>query len=442
VNRLGAAVLGVSIFSGCAYYNTLYNSELLYREAEALREDGLDSLAEARYRDVIRKTSESYRGRPGGDEAAETLLLLGRAQLRVGQPHEARAALEEAASAARDPGLRPRILVALSLATAELGGEEEALQQLDEALSAGLEGEALGEALLARGRLRLRERSDPAGWDDLDRAAEADPYVAVEAGVERLRSGVRHRDLQRSRLALALLLANGEAGARVDVISMLVSAAATQWSPSVAATMLGDVDLAAWGRPARSRLALQQALLLHRAGDLAGAEERAWRVARGRGDTVAQARILLATWHLGRTRDLGEAQSVLAILLPAGEAPEVAELVVAVEALDRYSGIGLDQPLGWFAAAEVARDRLSAPILARGLFLAYADTDPADPWAPKALLAALGVSSDAEDRAWLRGRLEAYLDSPYVQAASGGSVAGFEALEEELRVRLSEIASR
>jgi hypothetical protein len=323
-----------------------------------------------------------------------------------------------------------------------LGGEEEALQQLDEALSAGLEGEALGEARLARGRLRLRERSDPAGWDDLDRAAQADPYVAVEAGVERLRSGVRHRDLQRSRLALALLLANGEAGARVDVISMLVSAAATQWSPSVAATMLGDVDLAAWDRPARGRLALQQALLLHRAGDLAGAEERAWRVARGRGDTVAQARILLATWHLGRTRDLGEAQSVLAILLPAGEAPEVAELVVAVEALDRYSGIGLDQPLGWFAAAEVARDRLSAPILARGLFLAYADTDPADPWAPKALLAALGVSSDAEDRAWLRGRLEAYLDSPYVQAASGGSVAGFEALEEELRVRLSEIASR
>jgi hypothetical protein len=90
----------------------------------------------------------------------------------------------------------------------------------------------------------------------------------------------------------------------------------------------------------------------------------------------------------------------------------------------------------------VARDRLAALGLARGLFLAYADTDPSDPWAPKALLAALDVAQDEEDRDWLRGRLEAHVGSPYVLAARGRPPAGFEALEEELAVRLREITGR
>lgn len=442
MSRLGAAVLGVVIFSGCAYYNTRYNSERLYDEAESLRQMGLDSLAEARYQDVIRKTADAYRGRPTGEGVAQTLFLLGRAQLRVGQPREARAALAQAASLAQEPGLRPQILVHLALASARIGEEALALALLDEAFTEGLTGQPLGEAFLLRGRLRLGQASTAKGWDDLDRAAAADPSVAVEAGVDRLRWGVHHRDLQRSRSALARLLVNEEAGEWVDTISALVSAAAAGWSPSVAATLLGDLEEASWDRAARSRLGLQQARLMYLAGDTAVGEAQAWRVARGRGESVAQARLLLARWVLDRTRDLGDAQSVLPILLPVGDEPEIAELVDAVQLLDRFSGIGLDEPLGWFAAAEVARDRLDAPILARGLFLAYADTDPADPWAPKALLAALNVSADAEDQAWLRGRLEAHRNSPYVQAARGGSATGFEALEEELRVRLSEIATR
>jgi tetratricopeptide (TPR) repeat protein len=442
VKRLGAAVLGVVVFSGCAYYNTLYNSQRLYDEAEGFHRIGLDSLAEARYQDVIRKTADAYRGRPTGEDAAHTLFLLGRAQLRVGQPREARAALAQAARLTREPGLRPQILVHLAVASSRIGEETAALGLLDEAFTGELAGQALGEAYLLRGHLRLRQASTAKGWDDLDRAAATDPGVAVEAGVARLRWGVHHRDLQRSRSALARLLVHDAAGERVDTIGDLVLAAAAGWSPSVAATLLGDVEEASWDRAARSRLGLQQARLMYLAGDTAVAEELAWRVARGRGESVARARLLLAHWVLDRTRDLGDAQSVLPILLPAGDEPEVAELVDAVEALDRFSGIGLDEPLGWFAAAEVARDRLEAPILARGLFLAYVDTDPGDPWAPKALLAALDVSADAEDQAWLRGRLEAHRNSPYVQAARGGSATGFEALEEELRVRLSEIATR
>ena len=79
--------------------------------------------------------------------------------------------------------------------------------------------------------------------------------------------------------------------------------------------------------------------------------------------------------------------------------------------------------------------------MARGLFLAYADADPADPWVPKALLAALGVASDDTDRAWLLGRLEEHAVSPYVLAARGASAPGFEALEEDLALRLREMSN-
>jgi hypothetical protein len=442
VSRLGAAVLGAAVVSGCAYYNTRYHSRSRFDAAASLPRAGFDSLAVLRYEDVVRKTSDAYRGRPEGDEVAETLFLLGRAHLRLGRPNEAHAALAAAAGLASATELRGPVLVAQAFAASELGEEPAALRLLDDAFQVGLVGATLGEAYLLRGRLKLDQRGAVLGWEDLELAASADRSVTVDAGLEVLRWGVRHRNLERARSALGGLLAMAEAAERVDTIQRLVSAAAVRWSPSVAATMLGDVGAAAWDRPARSRLQLQQASLFRNSGDTAVAEELAWRVARGRGVSVAQARILLAEWRFDRTRDLGEAQSVLATLLPAGDDPEVADVVDAVEDLDRYSGIGLDDPLGLFAAAEVARDRLHAPILARGLFLAYADTNPSEPWAAKALLAALDVSTDVDDRSWLRGRLEGYGNSPYVQAARGDTAAGIDELEEELSVRLSEIAAR
>ncbi len=442
MSRLGAAVLGALVLSGCAYYNALYNSERLLDEADAHRRSGRDSLALARYQDVVRKTSEAYRDRPAGEDAAELLLLLGRAQLGAGQTREAHAALGEAASVASGSGLAAEILVYLGVASARLGDGKRALTQVEEAIQVGLTGERLGEAYLLRGRLRLEAGEGRQGWDDLDRAVAADPGMVVETGLERLRWGVAYRDRDRAASALALLLADASAAERRDTISALVDAAVEQWDPSTVAGMLGDVISTPWERTARSKLGLQQAELLRSAGAEASAEAQAWRIAGGRGETAADARLLLAQWHLDATRDLAAAQGVLPILLPVADDPRAAGLVDAVDDLGRYSGIGLDDALGWFAAAEIARTRLSAPILARGLYLAYADTDPSDPWAPKALLGALSVSADEEDRSWLRGRLEAHRDSPYVQAARGESAADFGSLEEELQERLREIASR
>jgi hypothetical protein len=115
------------------------------------------------------------------------------------------------------------------------------------------------------------------------------------------------------------------------------------------------------------------------------------------------------------------------------------ERLGAIDDFEHKVGIGLEEPLGLFAAAEVARDRIGAPLLARGLFLAYVDGAPDQPWAPKALLAALETSPDPGDRAWIRLRVEAYGDSPYVLAANGGSADRFAELEGELEDRLREL---
>lgn len=441
MKRGGAALLGVVVLSGCAYYNTLYNSERLLEEADAYYRSGQDSLAAARYQDVIRKTSDAYRGQPSGEQSVELLVLLGRAQLRVGRVRDARAALELAEGRARDSALRAQILLYLGHATADLGNESEALAYAGRALRLGVVGPASGEAYLLRGRLRLQGADVPAGWADLEEAA-AHEGLMVDARLEGLRWSVHYGALDRARTALAALLLDSSAEERRDTVSALVSAASERWSPSVAGELLADVNEAAWERPARNALELQRARLLRSAGDTVAAEAHAWRIAAGRGEGAADARLLLSRWHLDRTSDLGDAQAVVPILLPVGDDPRAAGLVAAVGDLTHFTGLGLDDPLGWFAAAEVAQDRLAAPMLARGLYLAYADTDPEDPWAPKALLAALTVASDEEDRSWLRGRLEAHPNSPYVQAARGSSAAAVESLEEELQERLREIASR
>ena len=80
--------------------------------------------------------------------------------------------------------------------------------------------------------------------------------------------------------------------------------------------------------------------------------------------------------------------------------------------------------------------------MARSLYLEYADSVPGDPWVPKALLAALSLTQDEGDRAWLRGRLERYAASPYVLAARGEPAPGIGDLEAELARRLKEIVTR
>jgi len=439
---------------GCAYHNVMRNAGALYVQAEADRRAGRDTRAHAAYVDVARKTGEAVRGRPGADWADEALLLYARAQLRLGDYGAAEGALEEALRRDPDPVRRAEIDVYRAVVDEVTGDRARAMELVNTALQTvipvadyrigprvtpALRGEALVDAHLLRGRLLLRQGRVEPGWWDLDRAVELEPRTRAEAGVERLRWGVQSESRERTGLAINGLLADPRANVRVDTVSVLVSQAHTLWGPATAADLLAAVDSSDWDRGARGRLSLQRAQYLDEAGDAVSAAEIATDVSRGLGQSAASARLLVAEWRAARARDLEEVYSLRALLLPSAADPLVAERLSAIDELEILVGFGLDEPLGWFAAAEVARDRLAAPVLARGLFLAYGDQASSEPWAPKALLAALDATSDEGDRAWIRGRLEAYPDSPYVLAAHGGTAAGFAQLEEELDVRLREL---
>lgn len=151
---------------------------------------------------------------------------------------------------------------------------------------------------------------------------------------------------------------------------------------------------------------------------------------------------MLARWRLADAADLSIVPELRSLLLPSASDLRVAEMLGSVDRLERLADLGLEEPLAWFSAGEVARDDLGARLIARGFFLAYVDQAPAEPWAPKAILAAIAVTADEGDRAWLQGRLEGHADSPYVLAAHGGVAAGYEALEEGLGARLTELRQR
>lgn len=441
MRRAGTTVLACLpvLLAACAYHNVIHNARDLYRAGEEQRRAGHDSLSAIRYREVVRKTGEAYRARPGSDWACDALVLLGRAHLRLGDLRAARAAFEEATTVSEVCAARGDLQVQQAAVAVELGDRARALERLNAALQTDLAEEAAAEAHLLRGRLFLSRRLVEQGWWDLERAADIHTAIRTEAGLAALRWSVAHGDPDRSRRAMRRLFAYQEAGVRADSVRALVSRARAGWGAAAAAELLAGAGDASWDRSARGGLALWRAEMLHEAGDTAQARREAAVVASGLGTTAADARLLLARWRFARALDLQQLARVRTVLLPSGADPRVVEVLAAIDQVEAYANAGLEDPIGLFAAGEVARDRLGADLVARGLMLAYAAGDHDEPWKPKALLAAIELSDAVGDREWLRGRLEAYRDNPYVLAALGGSAAGFESLEGELAVRLEEL---
>jgi len=441
VSDRGAVACGVvALLSGCVYYNAIYNAERLLQEGEALDRTGRDSLADVRYREVIRKASGGYREAPDGDWAGQALLLIGTAHLRLGDLRAARAALEEAlARATPETELARRAELFLGAALVEAGDVDGAIPLLDRAVEGLGGGAALAEAHLWRGRARL-QRGDPLrGWRDLEEAEALDADVGLSAQLETVRSGISLGEPARVRTGVGALLARADGGEVVDSVSGMVAQAATRWGEAFGVELLSGLDSAAWAPRPRDRMRLIQAELRLVAGDTASADTELRRLSSGRGPAAVSARVAVARRQLAVAADLDDARSALATLLPASGNEAAGLLIADVAEMQGLAELGLSEPIAWFAAAEIARDRLGSRVLARGFFLAYADAVPSDPWAPKALLAALSLTEDEVGRSWLRSRLEQPLPSPYVLAARGEPAPGLEELEEGLALRLLEI---
>ncbi len=424
------------------HHNVVRNASELWGEGEALRRSGQVELARERYRGVVRKTEQALGARPAGDWAYEAQLLRARANIRLGLYSEAEEALRVVRDGEADAGLRARAGVWASVIRAEVGDREGSLRILAQSLSGPLPREAAAEAHLLRGRLLLDSgESDLAAWD-LDRAADANPDTRVEARVARLRAALEREDEGSAREALRLLFGDEAAAPMADTMRAMIIGATLRSGPGWIAALLEGVEEARWDRNTRGRMTLVRARLLRAVGDSAAAVLLAESVADGLGAEATEARVDLARWRFETARDLSDLREGRDLLVAVEEDGEARRLRDAVGRVEDHAEAGFAEPLHWFRAAEVARDELVATQVAWGFFMTYAEAASHHPWVPKALLAALDVTSIEGDRGWLLGRLERFPESPYVLAAFGRPAAGFEDLEEELAVRLSELTGR
>ncbi|MFW6079774.1 MAG: hypothetical protein ACODAE_09140, partial [Gemmatimonadota bacterium] len=194
-------------------------------------------------------------------------------------------------------------------------------------------------------------------------------------------------------------------------------------------------------------LRLRRATLTAEAGELERAIDQARDVAaRADGAIADRARVLWARWELARTESPDVLGDVREILLPAIERDEaermIASLATATSLIARAEAG--ESALAWFAAAEVARDRLEAPALARNLFLRYADAAPDSLWAPKALLAAAALTDSPAEAGRIRARLDdRYRWTIYVAAVRGDVLSdAFADAERRLDSSLAALAGR
>jgi len=118
---------------------------------------------------------------------------------------------------------------------------------------------------------------------------------------------------------------------------------------------------------------------------------------------------------------LGQLAEIRSLLLPAVSSVRAREIVNSIRRVGLLVDRGLEgDRLGFFAAAQEARDVLRANIIAVGLFQAYADFDPESPWVGKALLSALPLTADTANQAAIEDRLRALPADAYVGYARRG----------------------
>lgn len=439
----GAAAALAALLAGCVYFNSVYNARRIFGDAESDRLTGRSALAQARYDSVVAKAADSFRKDRTGAWADDALFLYGRASLRRGDRAEAREVFERVEAVSDREELRMGATLYLGAIALEEGRREEGLRLLSDAIHRLPPGPLRAEGHLWRGRSFLQAGHLGSGWWDLDRAAIDDPRLRTAVDLDRVVYGISGADSVRARRGVGRLLERDEAYIRADTLVRLVRAAGDRWGPGPAIGLLRSLEDSRWPPAERDRLRLVRSRLHLAGGDTIAAVSDARTVAGGFGDEAIEARLLLADLLLAKVQRVEEVRRIRPLLLPvSGDARAVELLGTArkVELLAQRASPDGD-PLPLFAAAELARDVLGAPALARGLFLDFAGREGSRPWDGKALLAALELTSDPIGREEVLRALSVRESNPYVRAQRTGwfPAADFERLEGRLRTALDEL---
>ena len=414
-----ALITGATLLGGCAYYNTLYNAERAFADAQRAELRGDRGAATAAYATTIEKARRSLKRDSTGRWSDDARYLIGRAHFGRGDYRAARDELQRVIRDSPDAELRTAALAYAGAAELQLGDAGSAARLLSQAIDAGLDEQTHAFARLWRGRAYLRLDRGEEGLADLDVAAQGDASIALPARGERVSWAIRRGDLERAGRAFVDLLAAQNLGTWRDSLRVFAAEATTRFGPVDAERFVATAAVGA-ARDVRGELTLLQAELRALAGDTAGAATLAIDVGERSTDTLAlRARIAGARWLLAgvdRIEALSEPRNVL---LPALALPEAQSLVRSIRMLAVLVARAEREPLALFAAGEIARDELAAPRLARALFFQYAQAASGTLWSGKALLAVRALGPAPEQAPELERLLATSVDNLYLAAARG-----------------------
>ena len=420
------------VMGGCAYYNSLYNAERAFSDAEQAAARGEGSTALNDYGIAIEKAKRSLKRDPDGRWSDDARFLIARAHFGRGDIPAARPELERVLAESGDGSLKAGAAAYLGAVDIHEGREEAGIQRLTAALAGDPADDMRAFAHLWRGRARLA-LGDSAGWNDLDDAAAIAAPAGTAALLERVTWAATSDDYARALQSFADIFQRAETVRWADSLRALARHAAVQFDPH-RARMLLVPEQGPWNARDRDRIALFRADLALMGGDTAAAIAEARAVAdRATGPTADGARVVMARISLGSARETEELNDIRAALLPAIANTDAQRLIREIKTV----GVLLEraqagQPLALFAAAELARDELRSPRLARSLFLAYAALAPDAVYAPKARLAANALAVDGAPEP-----IGADTSNVYVAAMRGRGGEAFTAAEQGLQRALA-----
>lgn len=439
MTRVRAFVLAALLMvGGCGYFNSLYNANRSFATAERASRNGDRATALREYRSAIDRAAVSYRKYPDGRWADDALLLLGRARFALGEHDLAVGAMQRLLAQSRDDAMRSVAHAYLGAALFTLGTAEPAIAHLDTA-AAALDARTDDGAFtrLWRARAAFRAGRTDAGWSDLG-AALTNRLSAYEVALEGVRHAFQYRDSARAIEFMEHLAHTAPDAGGVAAIDSLLQAIGTDWSAAVAFNGSAPLTDAGWPPDMRDALRLTRASLAVQAGRPDDALELAMQV--GNAVTLgvgSRARRLAAQISLARAERVEELEDIRALLLPAYDDRAALDLMRRVRATQILHANGQNPAasLSLFAAAELLRDELGAPQLARTVFLEFATARSGSVWAGKAALAAHQIGPTEETAA----ALEVLHDNPYVSAVRGGSyvAAEIDRAEERLAFGIS-----
>ncbi len=416
-----AATLCACLTVGCAYFNALYNARRAFDDAQSARLRDQPLEAASAYREAIDKAARSYRSDESGRWADDALYIMGRAYFHSGDWARSQAALERLLATSSDSSLHAGARVYLGGVALATGRRDLGMRLLDDSLEEVPDAMLRAEAHLWRARAAFDAGRTQEGWAGLDRSEAISRELEVPVALERLVRGLDNDHFGNARAGATTVLEQASGEAWADTVLAAAERAARFWGAGSAAAMLAAAERSEWAPGARSRIRLERASLLARAGDSVVAGELARELARGDDRTAREARIALARWRLNSVDRLEELEEVRAILLPAIALSEAVRLIDYMEHVGLFverAAVAGDH-LALFAGAELARDSLGAPRLALQLLTLYADRDRGSAWEAKALMAALELTDDAEERQPLAARLSQLDGNIYVQASAG-----------------------